>query len=144
MVNPYAPTLTTPIGEDVADQRLNSVSRIFVWIGLPGTLIYVPIVIGCMVSLTANLIGRPISDPKIATPLVLAFATAFNSIVLSLWLTFIITGRQIKRRRVRARNWALALSILMTLAFPILTIPGIMCFRWVHRYLRNDMNREVP
>jgi len=150
MTNPYEFTVTTPIIRDVANDRINSVSRIFVWIGLLGSLLYVPIVIGCLVSLVANLVGRPLSNPKIDTPWVIAFATAINAAILAIWLTFIITARQIKRRIYRVRTRALVLSVIFTLGFQVLTIPGIICFRWLRKFfhaeivdqLSTDENRE--
>lgn len=150
MTNPYEATTTTPIIGDVAHDRINSVSRIFVWIGLLGSLLYIPIVIGCLVSLVANLIGRPLSNPKIDTPWVIAFATVMNSAILAIWLTFVVTARQIKRRIYHVRTRALVLSVILTLGFPVLTIPGIMCFRWIRKFfhagiadqLSTDENRE--
>jgi len=52
--NPYALTISVGILRDVTAERLNAVSRVFVWIGLLGTLIYIPIFIACFVSLIAN------------------------------------------------------------------------------------------
>ena len=136
-LNPYEPTVTSPIVRDVANARLNSVSRIFVWIGLLGSLIYIPIVIGCLVSLVAYLIGRPTSNATIYDLLAIALATAVNSAILVLWLTFIVTARQIRRRLYRERNRALVLAIVLSLGFPVLTIPGIMCFRWLRQFFHD-------
>ena len=134
MLNPYEPTITSPIVRDVANARLNSVSRIFVWIGLLGSLIYLPIVIGCIVSLGAYLIGRPASNATIYDLLALALATAVNSAILVLWLTFVVTARQIRRRNYRVRTRALVLAIVLSLGFPVLTLPGIMCVRWLRQF----------
>ncbi len=136
-LNPYEPTVTSPIVRDVANARLNSVSRIFVWIGLLGSLIYIPIVIGCLVSLGAYLVSRPTSNATIYDLLAIALATAVNSAILVLWLTFIVTARQIRRRTYRARSRALVLAIVLTLGFPVLTIPGIMCFRWLRQFFHD-------
>lgn len=141
MLNPYEPTITSPIVRDVANARINSVSRIFVWIGLLGSLIYLPIVIGCIVSLGAYLIGRPASNATIYDLLALALVTAVNSAILVLWLTFVVTARQIRRRNYRVRTRALVLAIVLSLGFPVLTIPGIMCFRWLRQFF-HDGERE--
>lgn len=141
MLNPYEPTITSPIVRDVANARINSVSRIFVWIGLLGSLIYIPIVIGCFVSLGGHLIGRSASNSTIYNLLALALATAVNSAILVLWLTFVVTARQIRRRNYRVRTRALVLAVVLSLGFPVLTIPGIMCFLWLRQFF-HDGERE--
>ena len=52
--NPYVPSISVGILRDVTAERLSAVSRIFVWIGLLGTLTFIPIFIACVVSLIAN------------------------------------------------------------------------------------------
>jgi hypothetical protein len=141
ILNPYEPTITSPIFRDVANARINSVSRIFVWIGLLGSLIYIPMVIVCLVSLVVHLVSRPTSNSTIYDLLAIALATAVNSAILVLWLTFIVTARQIRRRIYRVRTRALVLAIVLSLGFPVLTIPGIMCFRWLRQFF-HDGNRE--
>ncbi|MBX3416504.1 MAG: hypothetical protein KF851_02780 [Pirellulaceae bacterium] len=136
--NPFAPTITREIVVDPATEKLRAVSRIFFWIGLLGAVVYVPMVVGCIISLIASLIGRPFGNPEIATPLVLVLATAFNGVVLSIWITYIITSFHIKHRRLHARTRALFLSVVLALGFPILTIPGVVCFRWIRRYLKDN------
>lgn len=140
--NPYVPTATHSITRDAVSAKLQAVCRIFMWMGLLGSVIYIPIVVGCTGALIASLFGRPISDPKIGTPLMLAFATLFNTAVLSVWLIFIVTARQIKKRDYTVRSRALALSVFLTLGFPILTIPGVMCYRWIRQYFRDDFDEQ--
>lgn len=143
MTNPYEPTITTPIVRDVANDRINSVSRIFVWIGLLGSLIHIPTVIACLVSLVVHLVGRPTSHSTIYNMLAVTVATAVNSAILVLWLTFIVTARQIRQRIYRVRTRALVLSVVLTLGFPVLTIPGIMCFRWLRQFFHDGYRKPA-
>lgn len=141
--NPYASANLAAVVRDPSIARLNAVSRILVWIGLLGSLVSLPMTIGSLVCLIAYAIGYPLRDPKIATAWVLTLSCLVHGGLLSLWLTFIVTARQVRWRVYTARRRALALSMLLIFGFPLLTLPGICCYRWIARYF-SPFYRGIP
>lgn len=141
--NPYASANMAAVVRDPSVARLNAVSRILVWIGLLGCLISVPMTIVSCVSLIGYFLGYSLPHPQVATALVLALTCLIHGGLLSLWLTFIVTARQVRRRVYTARRRALALSVLLMFGFPLLTLPGICCYRWISRYF-SPFYRGIP
>lgn len=140
MINPYASPNSAPIARDIASERLNAVSRIFLWVGLLGCFFSVPCVIFCLIVFILNLVGHPMVEPM--HPLFALFPIALYSSILLLCVTYVVTARQIKQRSYNVRDQALALSFLLILGIPIFTIPGVLCLVWLRKYFR--ASGDVP
>ena len=138
--NPYsAPTTTSDPQPELATTRIRSVSRTFRWLGWILTILYVPIVVTCVVSLVLALLGHPVDSP-----LVLALASVFNGAILAVAILFILTGRRIAAGDYSVRGRALFLSCILMLGFPIFTVIGIFCFRYLKMYYAATAPDSAP
>lgn len=139
--NPYASPQTVGEGEsDPSIVRVRSVARAFKIVGWFGTILYTPIVITCVASLLITLIGYR----RIDSPAMLAGASAFNGAILALAIFYVMTGRRIAKHDLTVRRRALLLSCVMMIGFPVFTIIGIICYRYIHFYFNESLTSIAP
>ena len=133
--NPYAPPADAGIVDpaEIAATRIRSVARVFKIVGWMGIVIYTPIVLSCIHLLVMTLSGR-----RIGSPLVIAFATAFNGMVLALAICYLLTGRRVAAMDLTVRRQALVLSCFMMIGVPIFTVVGVLCYRYLKRHFVSD------
>ena len=125
--NPFAPPSTMAVRAlSESEVRLRAVTRVYRIIGWLGIVIYVPIVLTCLGSLVGILLGY-----RIGPLLVVAGASVFHSIFLALAILYVLTARRIAERDITVRRRAVVLSFLMMIGFPLFTIVGAICYRYL-------------
>ena len=133
--NPFAPpTADAARVPSKSEIRLRAVTRIYRIIGWFGIVLYVPIVLTCAGSLIGIL---PLMFPT-ESRLSLAGPLVFHSIFLALAVLYVLTARRIAARDFTVRRRAAALSFLMMIGFPIFTIVGIVCYRYLRLHFSDQ------
>ena len=115
---------------EAADREIRGVVRVFRLIGGIGAVLYVPMALVSFVQFARSLLTE---TPESAASMLIV--SLVNGGLAALFVMYLRVAGRLQRRGEGSKQWALAMSYVLLLGFPLFTIVGILCIRRINKHM---------